>query len=98
MDRAEVHFSEEKNPRIQDKESCEVTLEGHGHHVRCKVSAPDGFVAIDRAVEKLEHQLHKLKTKLNRRTGSPDPDEIVTALPDDAAASAPRIVKTKQFA
>ena len=98
MDRAEVHFWEEHNPRIADKEWCEVTLEGHGHHVRCKVSAPDGFVAIDRAVEKLEHQLHKLKTKLNRRTGSPDPDEIVTALPDDAAASAPRIVKTKQFA
>lgn len=98
MDRAEVHFAEEKNPRIVDKEICEVTLEGHGHHVRCKVSAPDGFVAVDRAVEKLEHQLHKLKTKLNRRAGSPDLDEIVTALPDDAAASAPRIVKTKQFA
>ena len=98
MDRAEVHFAEEKNPRIVDKEICEVTLEGHGHHVRCKVSAPDGFVAVDRAVEKLEHQLHKLKTKLNRRAGSPDPDQIVTELPDDAAASAPRIVKTKQFA
>ena len=100
MERAEVHFSEEHNPRIVDKEVCEVTLEGHGHHVRCKVSAPDGFVAVDRAVEKLEHQLHKLKTKLNRRSGrgGPDPDQIVAALPDDAAASAPRIVKTKQFA
>jgi putative sigma-54 modulation protein len=67
MDRAEVHFWEERNPRIADKEICEVTLEGHGHHVRCKVSAPDGFVAVDRAVEKLEHQLHKLKTKMLRR-------------------------------
>lgn len=67
MDRAEVHFTEHKNPRIVEKEICEVTLEGHGHHVRCKVAAPDGFVAVDRAVEKLEHQLHKLKTKLKRR-------------------------------
>jgi putative sigma-54 modulation protein len=67
MDRAEVHFSEHKNPRIVEKEICEVTLEVHGHHVRCKVAAPDGFVAVDRAVEKLEHQLHKLKTKLKRR-------------------------------
>ena len=41
MDRAEVHFSEEHNPRIADKEWCEVTLTGHGHHVRCKVAAPD---------------------------------------------------------
>jgi ribosomal subunit interface protein len=58
-----VHFSEEHNPRIVDKEVCEVTLEGRGHHVRCKVAAADGFAAVDRAVDKLEHQLHKLKTK-----------------------------------
>jgi putative sigma-54 modulation protein len=67
MDRADVHFTEEKNPRIADKEVCEVTLEGHGHHVRCKVAAPDGFAAIDAAVAKLEHQLHRLKTKLKSR-------------------------------
>lgn len=68
MDRAEVHFSEERNPRIADREVCEVTLEGHGHHVRCKVAAPDGFAAIDAAVNKLEHQLYKLKSKLQRRS------------------------------
>ena len=67
MDRADVHFTEERNPRIADKEICEVTLEGHGHHVRCKVAAPDGFAAIDAAVNKLEHQLHKLKTKVQQR-------------------------------
>ena len=67
MDRADVHFTEERNPRIADKEICEVTLEGHGHHVRCKVAAPDGFAAIDAAVNKLEHQLHRLKTKLKSR-------------------------------
>lgn len=98
MDRAEVHFAEEHNPRITDKVSCEVTLEGHGHHVRCKVAAPDGFVAVDRAVAKLEHQLHKLKTKLARRAGSPDAAAVVASLPEDAAPSVPRIVKTKQFA
>ncbi len=67
LDHAEVHFSEHKNPRIADKEVCEITIEGHGHHVRCKVQAPDGYQAIDKAYEKLEHQLHKLKTKLTRR-------------------------------
>ena len=67
LDHAEVHFSEHKNPRIADKEVCEVTIEGHGHHVRCKVQAPDGYQAIDKAYDKLEHQLHKLKTKLTRR-------------------------------
>jgi len=104
MERADVHFYEERNPRIADKEVCEVTLEGHGHHVRCKVSAPDGFAAVDRAVEKLEHQLHKLKSKLLRRNHvgarrsavqgvAPGPDDDG----DDGGGSV-RIVKTKQFA
>ncbi len=64
MDHAEIHFSEERNPRISAREVCEVTLEGHGHHVRAKVAAPDQFAAVDLAVAKLEHQLSRLKTKL----------------------------------
>jgi putative sigma-54 modulation protein len=67
MDRAEVHFTEQRTRNAAHKELCEVTLEGHGHHVRCKVAAADGFAAVDAAVDKLEHQLHKLKTKLKRR-------------------------------
>ena len=68
MERAEVHFFEERNPRITDKDVCEVTLDGHGHHVRAKVAATDPFAAVDAAVNKLEHQLHKLKTKLVGRS------------------------------
>ena len=64
MDRAEVHFSAEHNPRIEEREICEVTISGPGHVVRAKVTAADQFAAIDAAVAKLEHQLHKLKTKL----------------------------------
>lgn len=81
LDHAEVHFWEHKNPRIADKEVCEVTIEGHGHHVRCKVQAPDGYQAIDKAYDKLEHQLHKLKTKLSRRQqGRPKGHKKVDAL------------------
>lgn len=68
MERAEVHFFEERNPRIADKDVCEVTMDGHGHHVRAKVAAGDPFAAVDAAVNKLEHQLHKLKTKLVGRS------------------------------
>ena len=67
MELARVHFAEEKNPRIADKETCEVVMEGHGHQVQCKASAPDRFAALDRAVEKLEHQLTTLKSKLSAR-------------------------------
>ncbi len=68
IDRAEVHFFEERNPRIADKDVCEVTMDGHGHHVRAKVTAADPFAAVDAAVNKLEQQLHKLKTKLVSRS------------------------------
>ncbi len=102
----EIHFSEERNPRIADREVCEVTLRGHGHVVRAKAAAPDTLAAVDRVVEKLEHQVAKLKTKVLRRShrrrpsvhfdghGSGDePDDE----DDDAADEGPRFVKSKTF-
>ena len=67
IQRAEVHFFEERNPRIPEKEICEVMLVGGGHVLRCKVAAADTFTAIDLAVSKLEPQLLKLKTKMALR-------------------------------
>jgi len=105
MDRADVHFSEHHHRRSADKEVCEVTMVGHGHHVRCKVSAPDGFAAVDKAVEKLEKQLHKLKTKLVRRhhqqlrhKGAEAGNGAAQAeIGEDDEIERPRIVKTKSF-
>ena len=66
MELADVHFFEQRNPRIKNqKEVCEVTLAGHGHHVRVKAQGPDHLTAVDLAIEKAENQLHKLKTKLS---------------------------------
>jgi putative sigma-54 modulation protein len=64
METAEVRFFEEKNPRIAKHEVCEVTLHGHGHHVRAKATAIDAIAAIDLVVDKLKHLLTKLKDKL----------------------------------
>lgn len=106
MDRAEVHFWEEKNARTDAREYCEVTLEGHGHHIRCKVHAADGFTAVDLAVDKLERQMRKLKTKVERRRKSRvrpeiDPDLVPDSLLGNGTDSEPdlvyRIVKTKRF-
>ena len=104
-DHAEIHFFEERNPRIADREVCEVTLRGHGHVVRAKAAAPDTLAAVDRVVEKLEHQVAKLKTKLLRRShprrppvhldghGSPvqADDEV------EGGDEGPRFVKAKTF-
>jgi putative sigma-54 modulation protein len=67
MEHAEVRFSEERNRRIAESEVCEITLSGHGHHVRAKASAVSEVAAVDLCIEKLEHQLHKLKGKLDGR-------------------------------
>ena len=73
LDTAEVHFDEARNPRIVDHQTCEVTLTGHGHHLRCKVNAPDAFTAVDLAEAKLERQIRKLRTRLqNRHRGRGD--------------------------
>lgn len=61
--RAEVHFFEEQNPRIAEREWCEVTMDGGGFSLRAKAAAADPFAAIDSAVAKLEQQLHKHKVK-----------------------------------
>jgi putative sigma-54 modulation protein len=105
MDHAEILFSEERNPRISEKEVCEVTMAGHGHLVRAKAAAPDQFAAVDRVVDKLEHQIEKLKGKLlgrshprrhgpvdsalTNQSGSVEEDEL-----DDGEL---KIVKTKRF-
>ena len=104
-EQAEVHFSEERNPRITDKEICEVTLRGHGHIVRAKAASPDPLTSVDRVIDKLEHQVAKLKTRLLRRShprrhdgpalangavGAEEPD-------GDEEPGVPRIVKAKTF-
>ena len=105
MDRAEVRFAQERNPRIAEKEACEATLFGHGHIVRAKATAADSFVALDRVVDKLDHRLGRLKGRLAqrshpRRNGSLDsPQGGQTQIDHDTEAEEdqPRIVKTKQF-
>ncbi|MBM3685170.1 MAG: ribosome-associated translation inhibitor RaiA [Actinobacteria bacterium] len=86
MQRAEVRFSREHNPSIAEKEVCEVTIEGNGHVVRCRATAADVSTAVDRAVDKLESQLARLKSRLRRRPSHarrPESEIPVTALLDD---------------
>ena len=68
IERAEVVFREEKNPRISEPEQVEVTLFGHGHTIRASVAGTDQHQAVDLAVDKLGKQLRKLKTRVVRRT------------------------------
>ena len=103
LDHADVHFVEESNPRIANRVMCEITVEGHGHHVRAKHTAPDAFAATDGTIDKLERQLRKLKTRLIRRWhASGDKQVLVDAgiAESDAESDTPappKIVKSKKF-
>jgi putative sigma-54 modulation protein len=101
-EQAEIIFFEERNPRISDREVCEITLRGHGHVVRAKAAAPETLAAVDRVVEKLEHPVARLKTKQRRRSHPrPAPvnlDGHGPALEErDYDDEGPRIVKSKSF-
>jgi putative sigma-54 modulation protein len=108
MERAEVRFLEERNPRIADKEVCEVTVVGHGHIVRARAAASDTFAAVDRVVDKLEHRLEKLKGRLIGRShprrhagGAPGPENGAAVVADeideeDAEDETPSIIRTVQ--
>lgn len=101
-EQAEVHFSEERNPRISAKEVCEATLRGHGRIIRAKAASADSLAALDRVVDKLEHQIEKLKSRLMSRT-HPRRHQVDSDRPEDdedlvqGEQGPPRIVKTKQF-
>ncbi|MEO6510201.1 MAG: ribosome-associated translation inhibitor RaiA [Nocardioides sp.] len=101
-EQAEVQFIEERNPRISAKEVCEATLRGHGRIIRAKAASTDSLTSLDKVVDKLEHQIDKLKSRLISRThpkhhpvdsGQTEQDDE----PVGAEQGPPRIVKTKQF-
>ncbi|MEA2685369.1 MAG: putative sigma-54 modulation protein [Actinomycetota bacterium] len=104
---AEIHFSEEKNPRISAKEVCEVTVWGHGHVIRAKAASSDAFASVDRVIDKLEHQMEKLKSRIQSRShprrpvdsGHQDRPSAGDDTDGDSEANVneSKIVKTKRF-
>lgn len=76
----------------------EVTMNVRGLLLRCEEKTGDMYASIDGAVDKLERQIHKFKTRINRKIKeSPG----LAAMPAAAAASGeapePVIVRTKKF-
>lgn len=101
LDRAEVHFYAERNPRIADHEVCEIRLAGRGNHLRCRSAGPDALTAVDRAIAKLERQLGKTKSKLvdrhhgNHQRTDKHAEASTVTVPD---LDDIRFVRQKQFA
>ena len=68
LEHAEVRLTEDPAAPGAKRTMCEVTITGHGHTVRARAGARDPLVAVDKVVDKLEHQVERLKGKLLARS------------------------------
>lgn len=102
--KAEVELSVEKNPRIENNQSAEVTIFTKGPIVRAHLSAGDMYAAIDMVFDKIERQVKRYKAKTyggkknHRETPrtTPAPSEVTEDVALDEEADRD-IVKTKRI-
>jgi putative sigma-54 modulation protein len=99
--RAEVDFSEQRNPRIADNQVCEVLIHLKGHWLKAHAAAAEPFAALSMAIDKVEHQAKRLKEKRVTRT-HPRRARVGSGgeeMPEgeDEEIEPARIVKMKQF-
>lgn len=111
--RVEVDFSEIRNPRVTDNQVCEVTVHLKRHFVKAHAAATEPVAALDLTIDKVEHQVARLKEKRigrsharrRRLAASPphleawEPEAAGTGeTPGNGTAEHAEIVRTKRFA
>ena len=92
---ADVTFSVEKKRQI-----IEVTIDLPGTILRAEEETDDMYASIDRAVDVLERQIRKYKTKLQKRYQNTDTirfDNIQPLTKEQDKEEKTKIVKTKRF-
>lgn len=90
-----VTFSVEKNRQI-----IEVTINLPGTILRAEEYSDDMYTSIDKAVDVLERQIRKYKTKLQKRykNGETIRFENIEPMPKPKKEDVPKLVKVKKFA
>ncbi len=89
---AKVTFSTERNKHIID-----ITVQVNGILLRGEEGTSDMYASIDGAIEKIERQVHKFKTRINRKLREEN-QVVVASSPQTEEAAAPVIKRTKRFA
>ena len=97
---ADVELIENQNPRVADRFKVEITSRTRGHTVRVEGHAGDGRTALDRAVDKFERQLRKLKERLVQRSRQVQNKHLNEALSytEEEGDQGRQIVRNKRFA
>lgn len=109
--RVEVDYSEIRNPRVHDNQLCEVTVHLKRHFVKAHAASTDQVAALDLVIDKVEHQVSRLKERKvdrmhkprrKRLAAPPLLEDWVEQSPaehasDGNGADHAEIIKTKQF-
>jgi putative sigma-54 modulation protein len=106
--RVEVDFSELRSRRVADNQVCDVIVHLKRNFVKAHAAAPEPSVALDLVIDKIEHQVARIKEKRVTRSHAGRRSRVApgvdAGLAGDAASDrddedrlADRIVKTKRF-
>jgi ribosome hibernation promoting factor len=107
--RVEVDFAEQQHRRVTEAQLCEITVHLKRHFVKAHACAPEPEAALDLAVDKIGHQVARIKDKRvsrshpRRRSGATTNGDALGDIVDDSEgegdddSSDARIVKTKRF-
>jgi putative sigma-54 modulation protein len=90
-----VTFSSEKNRKI-----IEVTINLPGTIIRAEESSDDMYASIDKAVDVLERQMRKYKTRLQKQYKNTETIRFENVVPlpvEEEEDDLPKLVKTKRF-
>ena len=74
--RVDVDFGEIRGQRADERFTCELIVHVNKHRIDAHAYGPELFIAFDKALVKIEHQLHRLHDRrvdkpLARRQGGP---------------------------
>ncbi len=102
----DVHLSVARNPRINPKQTAEVTIYANGAVVRAEESSENLYASIDLVANKIARQLRKYKEKRQAQTHAPvktaeaiAQEPVAPSLTSDRAPELPsEVVRTKYFA
>ena len=82
----DVHLSVARNPRINSKQTAEVTIYANGTVIRAQEGSEDLYASIDLVADKIQRQLRKYKEKLLHKKTHDQPKTGVIV--DEAPVSA----------
>jgi putative sigma-54 modulation protein len=103
--RVEVDFSELRNRRVADNQVCDVIVHLKRNFVKAHAAATEPAAALDLVIDKVEHQVARIKEKRVKRThaarrgrGASGEVDIASADDgdDDEVGVVDRIVRTEQ--